>query len=174
MLSFPALGHAEFQANPASKLEVRAEAAIERMRANVERSLPFFEDAYAIVVWPGATRFAAGFGFAYGRGVVIEQDEAIGTVGYWQLGSGVQAGLKNFTMVLFFKDKESLESLQRGEIQFVGQAGVDVATVGAHGTPTYNKGVAIIAMTNLGLMAEFAAAGVKYTYRPYKADDAAE
>ncbi|MEO1204492.1 MAG: hypothetical protein AAFX10_17440, partial [Pseudomonadota bacterium] len=101
------------------------------------------------------------------RGVVIEQDEAVGTVGYWQFGSGIQAGLKNFTMVLFFKDKESLESLKRGEIQFVGQAGVDVATVGAHGTPTYNEGVAIIAMTNLGLMAEFAVAGVKYTYKPY-------
>ena len=57
--------------------------------------------------------------------------------------SGIQAGAKNFVMIVFFKDKESLESLQRGEMQFAGQAGVDVVTYGAAGTPTYNEGVAL-------------------------------
>ena len=50
----------------------------------------------------------------------------------------------------------------------LGQAGVDVVTDGAAGTPTYNEGVAIIPLTNLGLMAEFSAAGTKYNYKPYK------
>jgi lipid-binding SYLF domain-containing protein len=71
-------------------------------------------------------------------------------------------------LVLFFKDKESLESLKRGEIQFMGQAGVDVVKLTAAGTPTYNEGVAIIPLTNLGLMAEFSAAGTKYNYKAYK------
>jgi lipid-binding SYLF domain-containing protein len=160
---------ADFEADPAKKLEVRAENAIARMQEKLERSRPYFEDAYAIVVWPGITRVGFGFGGAYGKGVVIEQDQAIGTVGYWQFSSGIQAGAKGMTLVLFFKDKESLESLKRGEIQFVGQAGIDFGVAGAHGTPTYNEGVAIIPMTNIGLMGEFAAAGVKYTYRPYAA-----
>jgi lipid-binding SYLF domain-containing protein len=158
---------ADFEADSSRRLEVRAENAIARMQDKIDRSRPYFEDAYAIVVWPGITRVGFGFGGAYGKGVVIEQDEAVGTVGYWQFSSGIQAGLKNMTLVLFFKDRESLESLKRGEMQFVGQAGVDFGIAGAHGTPTYNEGVAIIPMTNLGLMGEFAAAGVKYTYRPY-------
>lgn len=167
MVLMAPLAQAEFKPDPSVRVEVRAAKAIERMQSEIERSRAYFEDAYAIAVWPGIGRFGVGFGGAYGKGVVIEQGAATGTVSYWQFSSGIQAGVKNFAMVLFFKDKQALESLKRGEIQFVGQAGIDVATLGAHGTPTYNEGVAIIAMTNLGLMAEFAAAGVKYRYRPY-------
>jgi len=158
---------ADWQAESGSRLQQRAEKAIARVRDQVERSHLYFADAYAYAVWPGVTRIGFGFGGAYGKGVVIEQDKAVGTVGYWQFSSGIQAGLKNFTMIVFFRDKASLESLQRGEMQFAGQAGIDVITMGAHGTPTYNEGVAIIPLTNLGLMAEFAATGVKYNYKPY-------
>jgi hypothetical protein len=52
-------------------------------------------------------------------------------------------------------------------MQFAGQAGIDVVTMGAHGTPGYSEGVAIIPLTNLGLMAEFSASGIKYKYKPY-------
>jgi lipid-binding SYLF domain-containing protein len=158
---------AQWQADPDDNRQAKAAKAIEKIKAKVERSHPFFDDAYAYAVWPGITRVAFGFGGAYGKGVVVEQDEAVGTVSYWQFSSGIQAGAKNFVMIVFFKDKESLESLQRGEMQFAGQAGVDVVTYGAAGTPTYNEGVAIIPLTNLGLMAEFSASGIKYNYKPY-------
>jgi len=159
---------AQWQADPDDKMQARAAKAIDKVKTKVERSHPYFEDAYAYAVWPGITRVAMGFGGAYGKGVVVEQDEAVGTVSYWQFSSGIQAGAKNFSMIVFFKDKESLESLQRGEMQFAGQAGIDVGTMGAHGTPTYNEGVAIIPLTNLGLMGEFSASGVKYRYKAYK------
>lgn len=162
---------AEWQADSGDRLQVKAERAIAKMKSKVDRSHPYFENAYAIAVWPGVTRVAFGFGFAYGKGVVIEQGEAMGTVSYWQGSSGIQAGAKNFTLILFFKDKESLEDLKLGKAQFTGQAGVDVATLGAAGTPTYNEGVAIIPLTNLGLMAEFSAAGVKFNYKPYDEQD---
>jgi lipid-binding SYLF domain-containing protein len=168
ILALQSVAVAEWQPEEGNRLETRTASAIERMKAQVERSHPYFEDAYAMAVWPGITRLAFGFGGAYGKGLVVEQDEAVGTVSYWQFSSGIQAGVKNMVLVLFFKDKESLESLKRGEIQFTGQAGVDVVTYGAAGTPTYNEGVAIIPLTNLGLMAEFSAAGTKYNYKPYK------
>mgnify|MGYP001033654442 FL=1 len=158
---------ADWQADRDDRLQVRAEQAIERIRDRVERSHPYFEDAYAIAVWPGITRIGFGFGGAYGKGVVIEQGEAVGTAGYWQFSSGIQAGAKNFALVIFFKDKAALDDLKAGRIQFTGQAGIDVATVGAAGTPAYNQGVALIPLTNLGLMAEFSAAGVKFNYKAY-------
>ena len=156
--------HAGWEADTNDKLERRAAQAIASMRDKVERSHPYFEDAYAMAVWPGITRIGFGFGGAYGKGVVIEQDETVGTVGYWQFSSGIQAGAKNFSMILFFKNKEALESLKRGDMQFMGQAGID--TFGAHGTPTYNEGVAVIPLTRFGLMGEFAATGVKFNYKP--------
>lgn len=161
------VANAQWQADPDDKLQAKAARAIDNIKAKVERSHPFFEDAYAYAIWPGITRAAFGFGGAYGRGIVVEQDKAVGTVSYWQFSSGIQAGAKNFSMIVFFKDKESLESLKRNEMQFAGQAGIDVATVGTNGTPAYNENVAIIPLTRLGLMAEFSASGVKYRFKPY-------
>jgi len=161
------IASAQWQADSDDKLQVKAAQAIDNIKTKVERSHPFFEDAYAYAIWPGIIRVAVGFGGAYGKGLVVEQDKAVGTVKYWQFSSGIQAGAKNFSMIVFFKDKESLESLQRGEMQFAGQAGVDLLTMGAHGTPGYSAGVAIIPLTKLGLMAEFSASGVKYNYKPY-------
>jgi lipid-binding SYLF domain-containing protein len=157
----------EWQADEGDRLQERAEKAIDRVRTEVERSLPYFEDAYAIAVWPGITRVAAGFGGAYGKGVVIEQGKALGTVKYWQFSSGIQAGAKNFTLIIFFKDKAALEGLKRNDTQFTGQAGIDVLKFGVAGTPAYNEGVALIPLTNLGLMGEFSAAGVWFRFRPY-------
>jgi lipid-binding SYLF domain-containing protein len=165
-----ALSHgaaADWQAEEGNRLQERAEKAIERVRAKVERSHPYFEDAYAMAVWPGITRVAFGFGGAYGNGVVIEQGKAVGTVSYWQFSSGIQAGAKNFALIIFFKDRETLEGLKRNDAQFTGQAGIDIATFGLSGTPGYNDGVALIPLTNLGLMAEFSAAGVWFRYKPF-------
>lgn len=159
---------ADWQPTPGDRLEERAAQAVERFHGQVARSHPYFQNAYAFAVWPGITRVAVGFGGAYGKGVVVEQGKAVGTVGYWQLSSGIQGGAKNFAMIIFFKDKAALEGLQRGDIQFTGQAGIDVGTIGAAGTPAYNEGVAIIPLTNFGLMAEFSAAGVKFRYKPYE------
>jgi lipid-binding SYLF domain-containing protein len=161
------IASAQWQADSDDKLQADSAHAIDNIKVRVERSHPFFEDAYAYAIWPGITRIAAGFGGAYGKGLVVEQNKAVGTVTYWQFSSGIQAGAKNFSMIVFFKDKESLESLQRGEMQFAGQAGIDLLTIGAHGTPGYNAGVAIIPLTKFGLMAEFSASGVKYNYKPY-------
>jgi lipid-binding SYLF domain-containing protein len=158
---------ADWQADPDDRLQVRAAQALDKVRSKIERSAPYFEDAYAMAVWPGITRVAFGFGGAYGKGIVIEGDDAIGTVSYWQGSSGIQAGAKNLTMIIFFKDKESLDALKQGKMQFTGQAGIDIATVGVAGTPAYSEGVAIITATNLGLMAEFSAAGVKFKFKPY-------
>jgi lipid-binding SYLF domain-containing protein len=159
-LTFSLGAAADWQAEEGNRLQQRAEK-------EVERSHPYFEDAYAMAVWPGITRIAAGFGGAYGKGVVIEQGKAVGTVKYWQFSSGIQAGAKNFALIIFFKDKEALEGLKRNDTQFTGQAGIDVLTFGVAGTPAYNEGVALIPLTNLGLMAEFSAAGVWFRYKPY-------
>lgn len=171
LLALPPLAAADWQPDPADKLQLRAADAEERIRAEIEATGPFFDDAYAYVVWPGIIRGAFGFGGALGKGILVEQGKPVGTVRYFQFSSGIQAGAKSFAMVLFFKDEKTLASLKRNEWQFAGQAGVDVATYGAHGTPAYNEGVALFPITNVGLMAEFSASGVKYKFKPYAVTD---
>jgi hypothetical protein len=62
---------------------------------------------------------------------------------------------------------EAFDVLKRNDTQFTEQAGIDIGTFGASGIPAYNEGVALIALTNVGLMAEFSAVGLWYRYNPY-------
>ena len=51
------------------------------------------------------------------------------------------------------------------KLQFMGQAGVALATAGANSTPTYNEGVAVFTLTTVGLMGELTVSGAKFTYK---------
>ncbi len=158
--------NAEWQADDSIKLQRKSAAAIDAVRKRYEGIESYFDDAYGYAVFHSIKRIGLGFGGAYGKGVLIEQNELVGTSGYWQFSSGIQAGAKAFSMIVFFKDKVALDSFKASEAQFVGQTGIDLLTVGAAITPSYHKGVAIFTVTRLGLMGEFSASGVKYTYKP--------
>ena len=162
--------HAQWRADPSDDRQVAAEEAITRMRERIPRSQQFFEDAYGYAVFSSVGRFGFGFGGAYGRGVVIAGEALVGHTSFWQFTSGIQAGAKYFSMIVFFKDRQALEYYQQERLQFLGQAGVALATVGANGTPAYNDGVAIITVTRLGLMGEFTISGGKFRYFPLGED----
>jgi lipid-binding SYLF domain-containing protein len=157
---------AAWEADSGDKIQVKAALAISDFRERIPRTQQYFERAYGYAILPSVTRVGFGFGAAYGKGIVIEGDDAIGRTKYWQFSSGIQAGAKNFSMIVFFKDKQALDYFKTGELQFAGQAGLTFATVGVAGTPAYNDGVAVVTMTRLGLMGEFSASGVKFSYKP--------
>ena len=165
VLAQSSIALADWQPDSSDKKQMKAQAAIEKIRDKIPRSAMYFDEAYGFAILPSVTRAAVGFGGAYGKGFVIEGDKLIGTTGFWQFTSGIQLGVTNFSMIVFFKDVEALEYFKAREMQFAGQAGLAVATFGVAGTPTYNEGVAIIAMTRLGLMVEFSYGGIKFTYK---------
>ena len=157
---------ADWQPYSGDRLQVRAGAALERFRDDVPATTRYFDDAYGYAIWPTITRVGFGFGGAYGKGIVVEADAAVAESAYWQFTSGIQAGAKGFSLIIFFRDKQALDDFRTGAIQFMGQAGVDLATAGISGTPGYSDGVAVFALTRLGLMGEFTVSGVKFNTRP--------
>ena len=154
-----------WEPDPESKAEQRAAAAVERFRKQ-PRTEHYFDNAHGYAVLHSVGRLGLGFGGAYGRGFVVEQDRLIGKTGFWQFTSGIQAGAKYFSMIIFFKDKEALEYFKLRKLELMGTAGFSLATVGASKDPAYNQGVAIFTRTKFGLMGEAAVAGAKFTYRP--------
>ena len=159
------VAQAEWQPDPGEPGQVSAAEAIKRIREKAPRSARYFDDAYGYAILPSVTRVGFGFGGAYGRGLVVEGDQAIGKTSFWQFTSGIQAGAKYFSMVVFFRYREALEYFQRAELQFKGQAGVSIATFGVAGTPAWNDGVAVITVNRFGLMGEFTISGARFTYR---------
>lgn len=165
-LALNATSVAAWEADMDNKLQARAAQAIDVMRERVPRTHSYFERAHGYAVFPSVTRVGFGFGGAYGKGLVVAGDTAIGVSKFWQFTSGIQGGAKNFSMIIFFRDQQALESFQSGKLQFLGQAGIAVGTVGAAGTPTYNQGIALVTMTRFGLMAEFTISGARFSYKP--------
>ena len=165
----PTSAAADWTAAPGDKVQAKASKAVQAFRDRVPRTEAYFKDAYGYAIFPSITRVGFGFGGAYGKGVVVSGDALIGSTKYWQFTSGIQAGAKNFSMIIFFRDKEALEYYQSGKTQFMGQAGISLATLGAAGTPGYNEGVAVVTMNRFGLMGEFTISGAKFTYDPIAA-----
>lgn len=165
-LTMAATAQAEWEADPNNKKQVKAAEVIAAFKERIPRTVDYFNDAYGYAILPSVTRVGFGFGGAYGRGFVIERDTIVGTTRYYQFSSGIQAGARYFAMIVFFRDREALEYYKTAQLQFAGQAGLAVLTGGIAGTPAYNEGVAIVTMTRLGLMGEFSASGVRYTYKP--------
>jgi lipid-binding SYLF domain-containing protein len=156
---------ADWQPDQDDKQQVAVQQAIEQVKKKAPGSSAYFDEAYGYAVLPSITRFAVGFGGAYGKGLVFAQDRLVGKTGFWQFTSGIQAGINNFSMIVFFKDKAALDYFKQRKIQFAGQAGLALGTFGLSGTPSYDDGVAIVAVTRLGLMGEFSYGGIKFTYK---------
>lgn len=172
MILLPALvAAAEWQPDPADRRQVKAHEGVERIKERLPDTAPYFEQAHAYAIIPSITRVAIGFGGAYGRGIVVEDNTAVGRTSYFQFSSGIQLGAKYFTMIIFFKDAESLNEYKKSQWQFTGQAGIDLVTVGLSGTPAFSSGVAIFAVTRLGLMGEFSYSGARFGYTPFTTDE---
>ena len=169
MLLMTNIAGAEWQANSADKHQLQAASAVAKIRSNIPRTERYFDEAYAYAILPSVTRIGFGFGGATGKGIVVEGENAIGSTRFWQFTSGIQAGAKNFSMIVFFKDKAALDLFRSSDIQFMGQAGLAFASAGIAGTPAYNDGVAIVTMTRFGLMGEFTISGAKFSYKAFAA-----
>ena len=164
LLALPAVAADDWRAFPEDKLQTRAAKAVERIRERVPRSRAYFDQAYGYAVFPSVTRVGLGFGGAAGKGIVVEARRVIGVSRYRQFTSGIQAGVRNFSMIVFFEDEAALDYYKTGELQFVGQAGLAAGTGGVASTPSYDKGVAIVTVSRLGLMAEFTVSGAHYSF----------
>ena len=157
---------AEWQADTSDKKQTKAAKALANFRDEMPQIESYFEQAHGYAIIPGITRVAIGFGGAYGRGLVVEGDKLIGKTSFSQFSSGLQLGAKYFSMIVFFKDQAALDDYKKSQLQFLGQAGIDIATFGKSGTPAYHEGVAIFAVNRFGLMAEFSYSGAHFKYRP--------
>lgn len=161
---------AQWRPDMTDKLQVKTHSTVLRIKDKMPRTEQYFADAYGYAVLPSIGRIGAGFGGSYGKGLVIADDNLVGKTGFWQFTSGIQAGVKSFSMIVFFRDPEALDYFKKRKVQFLGQAGLTLGPVGVNGTPAYNDGVAIFTLTRFGLMGEFTVSGAKFTYEDLPSD----
>lgn len=143
-----------------------ARAAVVRFVDRDPSLQDWINHAHGYAVFPSMNKAGLGVGGSYGRGVVFERGEPVGTTSSMQGTVGLQIGVQNFSQIIFFQDEAALRTFQRGNFEFSAQATAVAATAGAAKTTSYEKGVAVFIMAKGGLMAEASVGGQKFTYEP--------
>ncbi len=124
----------------------------------------YFKSSYAYAVFPRVGRGAFGVGGAFGEGAVFQRGKEIGTSKLMQLSIGLGAGGEQYTEIVFFKDKKALERFIQGNVEMDAHATAVAADKGVGGALGYNNGVAVMTYTKVGLMADAAVGGQKFTF----------
>ena len=78
----------------------------------------------------------------------------------------MQLGGQQYSEIVFFKDKATLEDFKAGKLKLGAQASAIAATSGVSADAAYSEGVAIATLSKSGLMYEAAIGGQKFTFKP--------
>ncbi len=159
-----------FQPDPSDKMELNVARAILDIKTKVPGTQKFFDDSAGYAVFPNVGKGGIVVGGAFGRGLVISNDQVDGYASLSQATIGLQLGGQSYSQFIFFKDKTALEHFKRGNFEFGAQASAVVITAGASADTAYDSGVAVFTMANGGLMFEGSIGGQRFSYEPKNVD----
>ena len=133
---------------------------------DLEQLKPYFEEAIAYAVYPGAFRVTTGFGGGYGSGWLFRNAEIVGRTKMFQLTVGVNLGVEWYRQILFFKTEDALKRWQRGTFVLAGEAGAAAGAWGASASPSFGTEIALFTKLRGGLLVEASVGTHRYEYAP--------
>lgn len=157
---------AAFDPDGNSRLELDVAGAI----LDIKRADPgietFFENAAGYAVFPSVGKGGFVVGGAYGKGLVIVNEQVDGYTKMTQATVGLQLGGQKYAQFIFFRDQAALEHFKRGNFEFGAQVSAVAITKGASRDANYDKGVVVFTVAGGGLMVEGTIGGQKFSYEP--------
>lgn len=155
-----------FEPDTSDELQLEAQSAILEIQKTDPGIMKFFDGAAGYAVFPKVGKGGIGVGGAYGKGLVIVGEKAVGRTALSQVTVGLQLGGQAYSQFIFFKDDTALKNFQRGNFEMGAQASAVAVTLGASADADYDQGVAVFTLVSGGLMAEATISGQKFTYEP--------
>lgn len=126
----------------------------------------FFDNSSAYAVFPTVTKGAMGVGAAHGDGEVIQHGAVIGSTSVSQVTVGAQLGGQQYSEIIFFENKDALDSFKEGHFTMAAQVSAVAAAEGASANARYSSGVAVFTVAKGGLMYEASIGGQKFSFHP--------
>jgi lipid-binding SYLF domain-containing protein len=159
--------------------------AITRFK-NAGQSADYFKSSYGYAVFPTIGKAGLGLGGAHGRGRVYRQGVYTGNATMTQVTVGWQAGVKAYSMIVFFENEAAYTKFTSGSFGFGAEASAIAITAGAgvkastaspeasastssdNATTAggYSNGVAVFTVAKGGLMYEATLNGQKFGFQP--------
>lgn len=138
-------------------------ARVKKVDPGIDR---FFKSAVGYVVFPRVGK--AGFIIAGGSGdgELYEKGRMAGTASITIATIGLQAGVQEFSQIIFFKDQAALDRFKQNKFEFAASASAVIITAGASAGKDYRDGVAVFTQATAGAMAEAALGTQKFSFKP--------
>ena len=146
-----------------------SEEALQTMLEKTPKLESFYNDSYGYAVFPKVTKAGIAFGGAFGKGIVYNDHQMVGTSKLKQASIGLQFGGQQYSEVIFFENKRSFDLFINGKLKFDAQASAVALKEGASIDAAYQDGVAVFTQTKGGLMYEASIGGQHFKYES-KAD----
>jgi lipid-binding SYLF domain-containing protein len=164
LLAAATLPASAFEPNTEDRLELDVKRAIIDIKKADPGIETFFENAFGYAVFPSVGKGGLIVGAAYGKGLVLVNEQVDGYTTLSQATIGLQAGGQKYAQFIFFKDETALNHFRRGNFEFGAQASAVAVTAGASADANYDAGVAIFTHAAGGLMLEGTVGGQRFTY----------
>ena len=145
---------AAFEPDLNSELQLDVARAILNLKQRDPGVQKFFDNSAGYAVFPNVGKGGFMIGGAYGKGLVIVNEQVDGYSTMTQFTVGAQIGAQKYSLYIFFKDQVALEHFKRGNFEFGAQASAVAITKGASADANYDKGVVIFTHAGGGLMVE--------------------
>jgi len=162
MMNFSATALAGWDPNKPDEVQ----EAIAAFKATDPELNIFFDKAHGYAVFPSVGKAGMGIGGAYGKGVVYEQGEEIGSTTLKHISMGFEFGGESYREIIFFQDKKTLDDFKQGNYELGAQASAVAIKKGASKNADFDKGVAVFTQTKGGLMFDASVGGQKFTFEP--------
>ncbi len=159
-----------FEPDTANKMELEVARAILDIKTKDPGIQRFFDDSAGYAVFPSVGKGGIVVGGAFGRGLVIVNEQVDGFASLSQATIGLQLGGQKYSQFIFFKDQTALNHFKRGNFEFGAQATAVAITAGASADAAYDAGVAVFTIAGGGLMAEASIGGQRFSYEPKNPD----
>jgi lipid-binding SYLF domain-containing protein len=154
--------------NPAAdrqELSKNVSAMIAKYRKadpNIER---FFKDSAGYAVFPKVGKMGFIVAAAHGDGEVFAKGKVVGTASI-SLGTiGLQAGIQEFSEIIFFQNAAALDRFKQGKFEFSADVSAVIVTAGASKSANYRDGVVVFTQPTGGAMAEMSVGGQKFSFK---------
>ena len=155
-----------FEPDVNDRLQLDVQRAIIDIKAADPGIQSFFDNAAGYAVFPSVGKGGVIIGGAFGRGLVLENEQVVGKTSLSQASIGLQLGGQSYAQFIFFRDEVALGHFKRGNFEFGAQASAVAATAGASADAAYNQGVAIFTQARGGLMVDASVSGQRFTFEP--------
>lgn len=153
-----------FEPNINDRMELDVARAIVQIKERDPGIQKFFDNAAGYAVFPSVGKGGIVVGGAYGRGLVIVDEQVAGYTALSQATIGLQLGGQKYAQFIFFRDETALDHFRRGNFEFGAQASAVAITAGASADANYDSGVAIFTVAGGGLMFEGTVGGQRFSY----------